>query len=138
MSANTESFMQFVIAEAGQTHRITDFLVDNEVGDVKRAIIECEQGANCPTRLVIDGLDVSRLNEEAALVWLKGFGVTDIYRKSRLEVRNLSLFNGGAKVALRVDGQGWYGTFDASALSVANVVGEGAGKINFIPPLILP
>ncbi len=138
MSGHTESFMHFVVAEAGQIHRVTDMLVDNEAGDIKRAIIECEQGANCPTRLVVDGLDVSRLNEEAALIRLTGFGIDAAHRKARLEVRNLTIFLGESKVALRVDGQGWYGTFDASSLGVANVAGDGAGKITVIPPVIVP
>jgi hypothetical protein len=139
MGPNTEVFVQLLRGEYAQTHRITDMIIDNEVAGPKRAILECEQGANCPTRLLVDALDISKTGSTAPIVRLLGFGVDGTYRPAKVDVRNVSNFSGDHKTALQVDGPGWYGSFDGSGLVVnATVAGDGAGKIQVTPPAVVP
>lgn len=136
---NTETLVSILGDDSGPTHEFRRLSIDNESGGPARAVIEFEQGYTNPqNRLLIDGLDVAGVAKDAVILRLIGYGAKGGWYKAKLDARNVTVYNREYRAALEVVGPpAWHGTFDASALPKAPIVGE-ASKIEVTPPAEFP
>jgi hypothetical protein len=139
-AANTETAVEILGDDSGPTFEFRRLLVDNEGGGPKRAIIEIEQGSYNPqNRLVVDGLDISHIDPNAAILRLIGHGSKGIWSRGKLDARNITVWRNEYRAAVELVGPpGWHGTFDGSSLPHAKVLGTGADKIRVTPPAEFP
>lgn len=132
---DTESYCKYLASAYGQTHRLTDLIVDNEEAGASVAGVECERGySNLPTRYVLDGIDVAIVPTGTSLVTVRTTPDARDGKPAVFNAVNLGNYGGGSVTPLRVDGPGWVGSFDASGLPSAGVAGDGAARVKVAAP----
>jgi hypothetical protein len=133
----TQAYIRLLNANGyGALYSFRRTLIDDELSHPRDALIHVQQAAACYTRLVVDGLDASA-NGPRGSVWLEGYG-TDRQQgwyAAKVDLRSIGVMNLQVGPGLRVDGPGWFGTFDASELHAGEVTaGNGLSEIRVTPP----
>jgi hypothetical protein len=139
VAANSETVWRSTGQDDGMNHVIRDALVDDEEGSAPSVAFVCaEQGAVQRDRLVIDGLNVSKLAKGAPMVRLIGRGVGGTTGRAPCHISARGLIGfGTVQVGLQVDGDPtWHGDVDLSMCYPAAVAGDAAAlaEIKVTPP----